>query len=174
MGGELKALRYLSLQTNAVSGTLPTQLGLMSDLRIFDAGHDRFQGTVPTELGELAKLRKLLLSDSQLEGRIPSELGRLGVLEELDLYNNALSGDIPASVENLINLRVLFVPNDQLLPVRQYYCRQRIPNVGKYSYRLVREEYHRMVSSLCPDPYDTAEAFSTLSELENAGYPVAG
>ena len=24
------------------------------------------------------------------------------------------------------------------------------------------------------DPYDTAEAFSTLSELENAGYPVAG
>ena len=77
------------------------------------------------------------------------------------------TGDAPATLAELANLRLLYLQNEQLRPLRQFYCQQRLPNVGKYSYRIVREEYHRMMTSLCPQPYDTATAFLTLSELGN-------
>ena len=63
------------------------------------------------------------------------------------------------------SLRQMFVPNELLLPLRLRYCQHRLPNVGKYNYRIVREEYDRMVTSICPDPYDTLQAFGTLEEL---------
>jgi len=65
----------------------------------------------------------------------------------------------------LLNLRLLYVPNDQLLPLRMHFCQQRLPSVGKYSYRIIREEFYRFVSAICPDPYGTLETFGTLSEL---------
>ena len=37
--------------------------------------------------------------------------------------------------------------------------------IAKYSYRLVREEYYKFASSICPEPYDTLSAFGTLSQL---------
>eukprot|EP00966_Prymnesium_polylepis_P208605 4832996-Prymnesium_polylepis.1 len=64
-------------------------------------------------------------------------------------------GDIPASIKNLTNLKALYVQNEHLTPVRQRYCRQRIPNVGKYNWRLMREEYQRFTSVMCPDMHDT-------------------
>ena len=69
----------------------------------------------------------------------------------------------------LINLRLFYVPDEQLLPLRLRYCRQRLPNVGKYSYRIVREEYYRMASSLCPEPFDTLNAFGNLGQITGSG-----
>ena len=77
-------------------------------------------------------------------------------------------GDVPPGIQNLTNLKELYLQNEHLTPVRQRYCRQRIPNVGKYSWRLVREEYHKMMSIYCPDDQmrDTVDTFSALPERE--------
>ena len=42
------------------------------------------------------------------------------------------------------------------------------PRLGKYSWRLVREEYHKMMSVYCPDEQmrDTVDTFSALPERE--------
>ena len=40
-----------------------------------------------------------------------------------------------------------------------------LPNVGKYNYRIVREEFMRMATSICPEPLDTLGTFGTLAEL---------
>ena len=51
-------------------------------------------------------------------------------------------------------------PSSQVL--RQYYCRQRIPQNGKYNYRIVRDMYDQLAKSVCPDMYNTLFAFNPL------------
>jgi hypothetical protein len=48
--------------------------------------------------------------------------------------------------------------------VRQRYCKQRLPDLGKYSWRVVREEYRLMTSLTCDDMYDTDFTFSPLQD----------
>ena len=120
-------------------------------------------GTIPSELGNATLLRSLKLNSNSLSGSIPSQLGSLQQLDTLDLYENGLTGDMPASLGGLRNIRLFYLPNEQLKPLRLRYCQQRMPAVGKYSYRIVREEYHQMAASICPDPMDTETAFGALS-----------
>ena len=39
---------------------------------------------------------------------------------------------------------------------------QRIPNVGKYSWRLLREEYRQMTAVVCDDMHDVDFTFNSL------------
>ncbi|MDE0080174.1 MAG: hypothetical protein OXO50_21830, partial [Caldilineaceae bacterium] len=52
-------------------------------------------GSIPPELGNLTELESLGLADNRLSGEIPPELGNLIYLESLYLNNNELSGEIP-------------------------------------------------------------------------------
>ena len=69
----------------------------------------RLAGTVPSELGGLSELRMLVLSGNYLNGNIPPELGGLTKLSWLDLSDNYLSGSIPQELKNLTNLRFLYL-----------------------------------------------------------------
>ena len=71
-------------------------------------------GNVPAELGLLTNLRTLDLSDNQLAGGIPAELGRLASLQSLDLSGNQLTGDIPAELGDIPNLHFLYLKGNQL------------------------------------------------------------
>ena len=165
LGAGLPGLRYLQFDRNRIEGALPPTLGELAHLETLDGGHNRLSSSIPETLGKLHELRLLKLNDNSLTGGIPPELGKMIRLTELDLYNNAFSGDFPSEMADLSNLRLLYVPNEQLLPVRMRYCNKRIANVGKYSWRLVREEYGRMINSLCHEPFSTLQQFSTLSEI---------
>jgi len=113
----------------------------------------------------LTELRHLNLADNRLGGSIPTQIGRLDVLYVLDLYNNQLTGDPPPSIARLINLKQLFVDKEQLTALRLFYCRQRFPRLGKYSYRMLREEYHRFAQAVCEQPYSVVQAFGSLDEM---------
>ncbi len=52
-----------------------------------------------------------------------------------------MHGDVPAAIQNLTSLQYLYLDNVHYTPLRQKYCRQRLPNNGKYNYRIVRDEY---------------------------------
>ena len=49
-------------------------------------------------------------------------------------------------------------------PLRQKYCRQRLPNNGKYNYRIVRDEFANFDAHICEDMYSTEFTFSSLQE----------
>ena len=177
-GGGLPRLRYFdAVGLSGLSGTLPTEIGLLgyderfsvealrANLHTLRLSSCAFSGTLPTQIGRLTELRTLRIDDNQLSGSLPTELGQLTKLETLDVYDNQWEGDMPSELAQLINLRLLYLPNEQLKPLRLHYCQQRLPSLGKYSYRLVREEYLAFSAAVCPEPYDTLTAFGTLSQL---------
>lgn len=54
-------------------------------------------GYLPTELGRLTALTNLLLNDNELSGTIPAELSGMAALEVFTLFNNTgMCGSLPA------------------------------------------------------------------------------
>jgi hypothetical protein len=63
---------------------------------------DKFTGSIPTEIGSLTNLRKVSLSKNSLTGTIPTELGYLSGLEDINLGQNPLEGSVPQEVCQLM------------------------------------------------------------------------
>jgi Leucine-rich repeat (LRR) protein len=106
----LTQLITLSIHDNSrLIGSLPTTLGLLKDLQIFDAHKCSWGGSLPTQLEQLTNLRRLSLSQGSLEGSLLS-FSQSPHLADLYLSRNRFSGSIPAgllgSVEASVSLRV--------------------------------------------------------------------
>ena len=56
--------------------------------------------------------------------------------------------------------------NEHLLPLRKRYCGERLPNMGRYNYLIIREEYDKMMETYCPPDqlHSTEYTFSTLQQ----------
>lgn len=104
----------INLDTNNLNGSLPSQLGALSELVYLYLSSNRLTGAIPVQLGNLASLEELSLRGNQLTGSIPAQLGNLAALQELWLNNNFLSGSIPSSLGNLHNLRILALFTNEL------------------------------------------------------------
>lgn len=72
------------------------------------------RGTIPVEIGELTELKRLDLSDNDLAGKIPGELGQLTFLNVLNLSRNNLKGEIPDELETLASLGQVYVKGNEL------------------------------------------------------------
>src|SRR2546426_331931 len=102
--GNLTNLEILDLFRNQLSGSIPAQLGNLTNLKKLGLGYNQLSGSIPAELGNLISLKDLDLFSNQLTGSIPPELGNLTHLESLALFSNRLTGRIPAQLGNLIKL----------------------------------------------------------------------
>jgi len=76
---------YNGTHGNNLTGTIPRELGNLSNLMRLDLYSNKLTGTIPTELVNLSHLTRLDLSYNGLTGSIPSELGNLTNLESLSL-----------------------------------------------------------------------------------------
>jgi hypothetical protein len=93
----------IKLSDDDLSGHLPAELGLLSQLEHLELSFNAFTGSMPTELSLLTKLKTLSLDDNALSGTIPTHVGLLTALEELHLNRNALTGSIPTEFGLLTN-----------------------------------------------------------------------
>ena len=94
----LTQLNALTLWNNQLTGSIPSELALMTQLTTLDLFNNQMTGSIPSELALLTKLTRLDLSNNQLTGSIPSELALLTKLTDLILHNNELTGSIPSSL----------------------------------------------------------------------------
>ncbi len=114
--GQLTNLTGLHLQGNELSGTIPAELGQLTNLTgLYLHRNYELSGTIPAELGQLTNLMQLWLGENRLSGTIPEELGQLTNLIELLLNENELSGTIPEELaQQLTNLTWLQLYRNQL------------------------------------------------------------
>ena len=105
----------LNLGNNQLAGTIPTELGELTDLTRLHLTINSLTGTIPTELGELTALDFLNLASNDLFGPIPTELGELTDLTGLDLTMNTLTGPIPSQLGKLIALNTFRLQEDNNL-----------------------------------------------------------
>ena len=112
--GDLTELRELYLEYNKLSGPVPPEIGDLTELRELYLEYNELSGPVPPEIGALAELRELWLQYNRLSGAIPAELGNLAALEQLRLYNNEFTGSIPAELGNLSSIGRLYMHENEL------------------------------------------------------------
>ncbi len=84
------------------------------DVFQINLGGNQLNGSIPPELGNLTNLGTLVLGVNQLSGSISPELGNLVDLQELRLSFNQLSDPLPASLINLDELQQFYFNNTNL------------------------------------------------------------
>ena len=112
--GNLTNLQYLLLGSNQLIGSIPLELGKLKDLQWLDLAFNQLTGSIPPELGNLTNLQRVYLLVNQLTGSIPPELGSLTNLLNLLLGSNQLIGSIPPELGNLASLQWLDLGYNQL------------------------------------------------------------
>ena len=112
--GNLTNLTDLWLDSNQLDGGIPPELGNLTNLTDLILHNNELSGAIPPELGDLTNLRFLFLRSNELSGAIPPELGDLSSLIWLSLDSNELSGPIPPELGNLSTLKWLNLDGNQL------------------------------------------------------------
>jgi len=100
---------------NRLTGEIPSEIGLCTQLRTLDLSFNTLNSELVTEIGKLTKLRYVNLDTVQLRGTIPSELGSLVELEELKIAGNPfIEGTIPTELGNLVHASTLYLASPRL------------------------------------------------------------
>ncbi len=99
----------ISLNQNNLTGTIPSSIGSLSELKGLYFYNNQLEGNIPVEIGNLQELEGLVLGSNSLSGSIPNEIGNLTNLKELILNVNALVGEIPIELFNLTELSILYL-----------------------------------------------------------------
>jgi len=107
--GQMSNLQILFINGNRLTGTLPSmpweRMPNVSILSIGgNNGGNQLSGTIPTELGLLTAMTRLDLNMMALTGTIPSELGRMTGMGTLLLHNTELTGTIPPELVAMTTL----------------------------------------------------------------------
>ncbi|KAH7667452.1 Non-specific serine/threonine protein kinase protein [Dioscorea alata] len=91
--GKLDALQVLSLRSNRLMGSLPSDVLSIPSLHNLYLQHNNLSGKIPSSLS--SSLTFLDLSYNTFVGVIPAGVGNLTQLSTLNLQNNSLVGPIP-------------------------------------------------------------------------------
>ncbi|XP_042009455.1 receptor-like protein EIX1 [Salvia splendens] len=113
--GNLTNLRLLDLSLNSLCGGVSlSQLALVFEsLKILDLSSNHLNGSMP-DLRAFPSLTKLDLSNNNFTGSIPITIGHLSKLQDLDLSQNSLEGSVPLSIGQLSKLQSLYLSHNSL------------------------------------------------------------
>ncbi|CAB9513480.1 leucine rich repeat [Seminavis robusta] len=129
----LTHLRSISLYSNdGVWGSIPSLIGHLTNLEAINMGGTAISGLVPSELGLLSDtMHSIAIINALLEGSLPSELGLLHRMHDLLVDQNGLTGVVPDELGNASSLQWIYLNNNSFtgtfpvfmvhLPLQQLY-----------------------------------------------------
>uniref|UniRef100_A0ACD5WLG2 Uncharacterized protein n=1 Tax=Avena sativa TaxID=4498 RepID=A0ACD5WLG2_AVESA len=94
----LVKLRVLSIQQSTLTGSIPLEIGNMTELKKLLFTRNYFEGQLPGTISNLMSLVVLDLSENQLGGQIVPELGNSSLLDTVSFTRNNFSGLFPSSI----------------------------------------------------------------------------
>mmetsp|Transcript_26969 Transcript_26969/g.56758 ORF Transcript_26969/g.56758 Transcript_26969/m.56758 type:complete len:708 (+) Transcript_26969:166-2289(+) len=129
----------ITMKYNRISGSIPSEMGILTQMRYFEIQNNVLTGTIPTEIGNWNKLSAFLVNWNKLEGTFPitfapnnrlgtifvngnrlkgdslvSSLSILKNLEWLEARENDLTGTLSADIANLNRLDIIDLRNNSL------------------------------------------------------------
>ncbi|XVF09999.1 hypothetical protein REPUB_Repub07fG0146400 [Reevesia pubescens] len=107
----LSAVQILSLRSNAISSSLPSDFAELKNLTALYLHFNKFSGPLP-DFSVWNNLTIVNLSNNGFNGSIPPSISKSSHLTVLNLSNNSLSGDIPNI--NIPSLQLLDLANNNL------------------------------------------------------------
>ncbi len=102
----------LDLSNNGLSGTLPPEMGQLTELQNLDLGQNKISGEIPVEIYTLSNLTTLHLHNNVITGQISQEIQNLSNLEDLDLSNNSMDGGLPSGLCEITTITKLMIENN--------------------------------------------------------------
>lgn len=100
--GQLTDLQYLDISANPrISGTLPTEIGMLSQLLDLVLSSTSFHGTLPMELYSLSQLQDLKLDNCNFTGTLSPQIAHMAGLQNLVLAGNNFVGTLPEGLGRL-------------------------------------------------------------------------
>ena len=96
---------HLDVNRGQITGEVPADLGLLTELRVAHLYYNEFEGPVPKQLGQLTKLEVLLLGAPGMTS-LPKELANCKDLWKL-AFNNCKLAEFPKELCKLSKLREL-------------------------------------------------------------------
>jgi hypothetical protein len=101
-------LEFLSAGNNHFSGTIPTQIAALPNLKELWMSVNDFSGPLPLNIGDAASLEVIYLwvheKNDKMNGSLPDSLYNLKNLKKLSLSGHAFSGEIKTEIRNLSKL----------------------------------------------------------------------
>ena len=92
------------LDNNQITGTIPTEIALLTDLASLSMAEMDLVGTIPREVGNsLSRLRRAWLYNNKLVGTIPMNFNQLSFLEVFEIHGNEITGYMPQDVCTFIS-----------------------------------------------------------------------
>jgi len=71
---DIEETTFLNLYNQGLTGSIPPEIGSLTNLTGLELSENRLTGEIPPELGNLTNLTYLWLSGNQLTGEIPQEV----------------------------------------------------------------------------------------------------
>lgn len=108
IGLGLPNLRFLALERERLTGTIPSSYGNLINLLLLDFDFNALSGELPDALWKLRSLRQLDLNNNDFTGTISEDIGLLKDLRFFQIDNNKMSGTIPRTMGDIKNLSESF------------------------------------------------------------------
>ena len=95
--------RYIALgmSKNNLVGTIPREIGLLTQLRLLDWASNDIKGPIPSHIGQLTKVSRFTGDRNSHTGAIPTEIGLMSSLALVHLANNPFPSTIPTEIGQL-------------------------------------------------------------------------
>ena len=105
--GNLTNIELLKIGINKISGQIPSSIGNCTKLSYLDVRGNELTGNIPIELSNCTELKTIWAINNQFSGSFPEALLLIPGIEVIRLGGNDFDGQIPASINNLVHLEVL-------------------------------------------------------------------
>lgn len=106
-------ISHISIGGNQFHGRIPSGIGNLINLTVFDIVMSYLTGPIPADIGKLSKLQGLYLQGNNFTG-LPSSLVNLTSLNILSLGQNTIHGSLPPNLGNCRNLLELNLSHNNL------------------------------------------------------------
>ena len=107
VSGSPPRVTHLNFGDIRLTGSIPPELGNLTNLKTLNLWENQLTGSIPPELGNLTNLTTLSFLAARMTGGIPPELGNLTSLETLNIWiSDHLSGCVPNALRGVNNLWV--------------------------------------------------------------------